>query len=72
MDRGIARVLIAVGLALAATGLIMLAAPRIPWLGRLPGDLRIGKGNVTVYFPIVTCLLLSVILSLLLNLLRRR
>ena len=63
---------LAVGLAIAATGLIMLATPRIPWLGRLPGDLRIGKGSLTVYFPIVTCLLLSVILSLLLNLLRRR
>jgi hypothetical protein len=72
VERGIARILIATGLALVAAGLIVLASPRIPWIGRLPGDLRFGKGNVSVYFPVATCLLLSVLLTLLVNLLRRR
>ena len=44
---------------------------RIPGLGRLPGDIVYRKGNFTFYFPLVTCLLLSVILSLLLSLFRR-
>ncbi len=72
MERGIARLLIVSGLVLVAAGLIVLASPRIPWLGRLPGDLRFGKGNVSVYFPIATCLVLSLLLTLLFNLFRRR
>ena len=41
------------------------------WLGRLPGDIRIERGHSTFYFPIVTCILLSIILSLLFSLFRR-
>jgi ribose/xylose/arabinose/galactoside ABC-type transport system permease subunit len=41
------------------------------WLGRLPGDIRIERGHSTFYFPIVTCILLSVLLSLLFSLFRR-
>jgi len=67
-----ARLLIVAGLVLVAVGLVALAAPRIPWLGRLPGDLRFGKGNVSVYLPIATCVVLSVLLTLILNLVRRR
>lgn len=72
MDRGIARFLILTGLLLVGAGILVLAAPRIPWLGRLPGDLRFGKGNVRVYFPFATCLILSLLLTLIMNVLRRR
>lgn len=72
MDRGIARFLILAGLLLVGAGLILLVAPRIPWLGRLPGDLRFGKGNFRVYFPLATCLILSILLTLIMNVLRRR
>ena len=41
------------------------------WLGRLPGDIRIERGNSAFYFPIVTCLIISILLSLILSLFRR-
>ena len=65
------RLLLVVGGLLAAVGLVMLLAGRVPFLGRLPGDIVYRKGGTTVYVPLVTCLLLSLILSLLLNLFRR-
>jgi hypothetical protein len=63
-----AKVLITVGLILVAAGLAMKAG--VP-LGRLPGDLVVKSGSSTFYFPIVTCLLISVVLSLVTWLLRR-
>lgn len=65
------RMLLVVGGLLAAVGLVMLLAGRVPFFGRLPGDIVYRKGGTTVYVPLVTCLLLSLILSLLLNLFRR-
>jgi hypothetical protein len=41
------------------------------WLGRLPGDIRIERGNTGFYFPIVTCIIISIVLSLLFSLFRR-
>jgi Protein of unknown function (DUF2905) len=41
------------------------------WLGRLPGDIRIERGNSTFYFPIVTCLIISILFSLILSFFRR-
>lgn len=54
------------GLVLAGVGLVWLLAPSIPWLGRLPGNIRIERKNFRFYFPLVTCLLLSLLLSLVL------
>lgn len=68
----IGRFLILAGLLLAAVGLILLLAPRIPMIGRLPGDLRFEWGDVQVYVPLATSLLLSLLLTLLLNLFLRR
>ncbi len=67
------RLLIGVGLAIAAIGALILLLNRanIP-LGRLPGDLVWRGKSTTVYFPWVTCLLLSVLATLLLWLLNRR
>ena len=56
--------LLALGLVLAGIGLVWILAPSIPWLGRLPGDIRIEGENFRFYFPLVTCLLLSPLLSL--------
>ena len=67
----VGRYLIIAGLALAAAGGLMLLADRLG-LGRLPGDLVWRRKNTTVYFPIATSLLISVVLTLLLNLLLRR
>jgi hypothetical protein len=68
------RVLLVTGLLLALVGAALLAAERLPWLrlGRLPGDLRIERGNFRFYFPLATSILLSVVLSLLLWLFGRR
>ncbi len=62
------RTLVLAGLVVAGIGaLMMLGVP----LGRLPGDIVIQRGRGTFYFPIVTCLVLSVVLTLLLSLFRR-
>lgn len=66
------KVLIILGLVIVAVGLGLALLPKVPYLGRLPGDIFIRKGNFSFYFPIVTCLLLSLILSLLLSLILRR
>ena len=65
------RVLIALGILLVAAGLLLYFAPHVPLLGRLPGDLRIQRGNFRLYVPITTCLLLSALLTGLIHLLMR-
>jgi hypothetical protein len=69
---GIGRLLIVGGLVLAVVGLVLVLAPNIPFLGRLPGDIRIDSGNVKVFAPLGTMLLVSIILTIILNLLNRR
>ena len=52
-------------------GLALWAGLGAGWLGRLPGDIRIERGNTAFYFPIVTCIVVSIILTLLVSLFRR-
>lgn len=63
--------LVIVGLAIVVVGLVLWSGAGKGWFGRLPGDLHYTKGNFSFYFPIVTCLLLSVLLTLLLWIFRR-
>lgn len=65
------RILIYMGLVLVFLGLVIWGISRIFPIGRLPGDIFFQKEGFTVYFPLATSLLLSIILSLLLHLLRR-
>ena len=65
------RVLVVLGVVLLVLGLILMAAGRLPLVGRLPGDIVYRRGNFTFYFPIVTSILLSLILTLLFTLFRR-
>lgn len=58
--------LLAVGLVTVLAGLWFFIGPSIPWPGRLPGDIRIEGDNYGFYLPIATCLLISVVLSLIL------
>lgn len=60
------RMLIIIGLILAAVGVLFLLGGKIPWLGRLPGDILYRGKNVTFYFPVVTSIIVSIILSLIL------
>jgi len=66
------RALVALGLVIAAVGLLLVAFDRVPWLGRLPGDISIQRGNWTFYFPLGTSILLSIVLTLVLWLIGRR
>jgi len=67
----LARFLILLGVILVVLGLALLLLPKIPGLGRLPGDIIIKRENFTVYFPLGTCILVSLILSLIFWLRRR-
>ncbi len=62
--------LIILGLVITAVGLVWVLARSVPWLGKLPGDVRVERDGFRFYFPIVTCLLLSALLSLILWLIR--
>jgi hypothetical protein len=63
--------LVVAGLMLAALGALLWSGFGRNWLGRLPGDIHYARGNVSFHFPIVTCLLLSLLVTLLLWLLRK-
>ena len=67
---GFGWMLLILSLVIAGTGLVSILAPSLPWLGRLPGDIRIERENFHFYFPLVTCLLLSLVLSLVVWLIR--
>jgi hypothetical protein len=65
------KMLIVFGIIMALVGVILLAAPKIPWLGKLPGDITYKSDRFTFYFPLATSILISVVLSLILYLFRR-
>jgi len=68
----LARVLIVFGVVLALLGGLLLLAGKIPFLGRLPGDIIIRRENWSFYFPLTTSILLSILLTLLFSLFGRR
>jgi len=68
----IGRILIIFGIVLILVGLILTIGIKIPYLGKLPGDIYIKKPGFTLYFPITTCIILSIILSLIFWLMGRK
>ena len=68
----IGKTLVAFGMILVGVGLLLTFFNKIPFLGKLPGDIYIQKKNLTVYFPLVTSILVSIILSLIFWLWPRR
>ncbi|MCD6522108.1 DUF2905 domain-containing protein [Candidatus Calescamantes bacterium] len=68
----ISKFLILTGLILILMGIFFNLAFKIPGFGKLPGDILIKKKNFTFYFPLATCLILSILLTLILNLIFRR
>ena len=68
----VGKLLIIFGVLIAVVGVVLVLIGRVPWVGRLPGDILIQRGNWTFYFPLATSLLLSVVLTLLVWLLGRR
>ena len=71
MGSDLGRTLIVLGAVILVIGLVVSLGGRLSWLGRLPGDIIWRRGGTTFYFPIVTCLLLSLLLTLIFSLLRR-
>ncbi len=67
----IGRMLVILGVVLIFFGLALILGGRIPFLGRLPGDIHIRRGAAEIYIPLATCLLLSLLATLILNLLAR-
>jgi uncharacterized membrane protein YidH (DUF202 family) len=67
----VGKVLIIIGVAIAVVGFVLWSGLAPKWLGRLPGDLRIEHGNSVFYFPIVTCIIISIVLSLIMSIFRR-
>ena len=68
----IGKILVGFGLLIALAGVVLVLGGRVPWIGRLPGDIHIQRGNFIFYFPLATSLLLSVVLTLLLYVVGRR
>ncbi len=65
------KILIIAGVILIVAGLVVSFADRVPFLGRLPGDISINRGGWKIFFPITTSILISLVLSLLLYLFQR-
>lgn len=65
------KILIILGATLIAVGLLFTLAGKLPWLGKLPGDISYKSEHVTIYFPLATCVLISIVISVLLWLFRR-
>lgn len=68
----IGRTLVIFGVVIVVVGLVLMFADRIPFVGRLPGDIMIRRKNFTFYFPVVTMIIVSILLTILLNLFTRK
>jgi hypothetical protein len=71
MSPELGKFLVVIGAAILLVGIMLWTGFGASWLGRLPGDIRIEREHSAFYFPIVTCLILSLLLSLLFALFRR-
>lgn len=72
MDQNTGRYIIFIGIAVIVIGfLVYFLHDKLHWLGRLPGDIRIEKENFRFYFPIVTMILVSVVLTIVINLIKK-
>jgi hypothetical protein len=65
------KILVIIGIVIVVVGIILWTGIGAGFLGKLPGDIRIERGNSVFYFPIVTCIIVSIVLSLIFSLFRR-
>ena len=65
------KTLIVAGLAIAVIGAVLWLFGSVPFIGQLPGDISVRRGNVSFYFPLMSCILISIVVSLILALMRR-
>ena len=71
MWESLGKMILFLGIFMVLTGGLRLLGGRLFGLGRLPGDIFLQKGNFSFYFPVVTCIVLSILLTIILNLIRR-
>jgi hypothetical protein len=69
--RELGKFVVIIGIIMTLVGLVIWSGVAPKWLGRLPGDIRIEREHSAFYFPVVTCIILSIVLSLLLSIFRR-
>lgn len=67
----VGKLLIIFGITIVLVGLVLWSGFGGGWLGRLPGDIRVERGNSAFYFPIITCIIISIVLSLIFSFFRR-
>jgi Protein of unknown function (DUF2905) len=72
MTAELGKILVIIGAVLLALGCVFLLSGKLPWIGKLPGDIVIHKKNFTFYFPLATGLIASLILTLILWLIGRK
>jgi hypothetical protein len=72
MPEQLGKILIIFGVVLVVVGLLFLLSAKVKFIGHLPGDIQIKKERFTFYFPIVTCIVISIILTIILNVIFRR
>ena len=68
---GIGKALVLFGIVIAGLGLLLMLSDKIPWLGKLPGDIHIRRDSFSLYFPITTSIILSILLTVIIALFRR-
>lgn len=68
---GFGKMLLVFGLLVAGAGLLLLLSDKVGWIGKLPGDITVRRGNFTFHFPLATCILISAVISLLFWLFRK-
>ncbi len=66
-----AKIIIMIGAVLVLIGVVILFIQKVPFLGKLPGDILIKRGNFTFYFPLATGIIISIIVSLILYIINR-
>jgi Protein of unknown function (DUF2905) len=72
MAAELGKILVIIGAVMLALGGVFLLSGKLPWIGRLPGDIVIHKKNFTFYFPLATSVILSLVLTLILWLIGRK
>lgn len=68
---GLGKTLIVFGIILVVVGVLVSFSSKLPWIGHLPGDLHIQRGRFSFYFPLTTCIVVSIVISLVAYLFKR-
>lgn len=68
---GLGRTLISIGIVLVIAGLLVSVSGKLQWLGHLPGDIHIQRGRFSFYFPLTTCIVVSIVISVVAYLFKR-